>query len=138
MNSFENKEDDNEMKNLVESTHLFSSAKSSRKFATILKQFFAIILKQFVKRRNHVFSIFSFASFSFSFRTLISSLKKKIKMISKMKNVKNQTELSSKKIKREKNKNKNKSKKSAKRFASISAFASSLSYAEKKLDLNLK
>ena len=55
-----------------------------------------------------------------------------------MKNVENQTELSSKKMKREKNKSKNKNKKSAKRLASISAFVSSLSYAERKLDLNLK
>ena len=55
-----------------------------------------------------------------------------------MKNVRNQTELSSKKMKKKKNKNKNKNKKSAKRLASISAFVSSLSYAKRKFDLNLK
>ena len=138
MNSFENEKNDDEMKNFVESTFLLSSTKSSRKFVITFKQFFAIIFKQFVKRRDRALSIFNFASFSFSFRTLILSSKKKIKMISKMKNVRNQTEFSSKKMKREKNKNKNKNKKSAKRFASISAFVSNFSYAKRELDLNLK
>ena len=130
MNSFENEKNDDEMKNFVKSTFSFSLIKSFRKFA--------ILLKQLVKRRNRVFSIFSFSSFSFSFRTFISSSKKKMKMISKMKNVKNQTELSNKKMKRRKNKSKNKSKKFAKRLASISTVVSNLSYAEKKLNLNLK
>ena len=61
-----------------------------------------------------------------------------MKMISKMINVRNQTEFSSKKMKKKKNKNKNKSKKSVKRLISILVVVSNFSYAEKELDLNLK
>ena len=128
MNSFENEKNDDEMKNLVESTFSLSSTKSSRKFA--------ITLKQLVKRRDRVLSTFSFASSSqnvvdFSSSSIALSLKKKRKIESKIKNVSDQTDSSIENIK----KKKSKSKKLAKRIFLVSAFSRLLFDYEKKLEL---
>ena len=128
MNSFEN-EEKNDVKNAIESTTLFSSAKSSRKFA--------IILKQFVKRRRRALSTLSLASSSLnvvdsSSSSIALSLKKKRKIESKIKNVSDQTNLSIASVK----KKKSKSKKLAKRILFVSAFFRPLFNYEKKLELN--
>ena len=136
MNSFENEKDDDEMKNLVESTFFFSLTKSSRKSVTILKQLFAITLKQLVKRRNRALSIFSFVSSSqnvvdFSSSSIVLSLKKKRKMKLKVKNASDSTDSSIENIK----KKRSKSKKLAKRISLISAFSRLFFDYEKKLEL---
>ena len=128
MNSFENEKDENDVKNAIESTFLSSSTKSSRKFA--------LTLKQFVKRRDRVFSIFSFSSSSqdvvdFSSSSIVFSLKKKRKIESKIKNANDSTNSSIENIK----KKKSKSKKSAKRILLVSAFSRLLFDYEKKLEL---
>ena len=136
MKSFENEKDDDEMKNLVESTSFSSLTKSSRKFVTTLKQLFAITLKQFVKRRDRASSIFSFVSSSqnvvdFSSSSIAFSLQKKRKMKSKIKNANDSTDSSIENIK----KKKSKSKKLAKRILLISAFFRLFFDYEKKLEL---
>ena len=136
MNSFENEKKNDEMKNLVESTSLFSSTKSSRKSVTILKQSFAITFKQFVKRRDRALSIFNFVSsfqnvVDFSSSSIVFPLKKKRKVKLKVKNANDSTDSSIENIKKKRSKNK----KLAKRILFISAFSRLLFDYEKKLEL---
>ena len=130
MNSFENEKENDEMKNLVESTSSSSSTKSSRKSA--------ITLKQPVKRRDRALSISSFVSslqnvVEFSSSSIVFSLKKKRKMRLKIKNVDDSTDSSTANVQKKK---KNKDKKLVKRISFVSFFFRLFFDYEKNLELN--